>query len=460
MSLLLPSSTAFSAINKMSYAGCACICNGDEIAMSGDLVVVADAGKGLLFRYTPNGTFAGFIGSAIECKQAYPFRPIRIVSDGNQYHALNMAGKTVDIIGANGDRISSVSLLEAGLGSSIPVSLAYGDDTVFLGFSNGAVVACDYDLTVSARTEIPNVISIYHWSGRLYALTAKGEIRIFNDQLKEQASLDSFKHLPGFLNDPQDIFVDQSGNVWIADTGNKRIVVVWSDGTFSTWGETSKSYELNDMVGNPISGRQQVKLTPRRVAAQTDYFFISTPDHQSYSIPIGNLTRKQEFGIKHLISFRMSPDKYRKHQQYLWNLQQEMYPQTAIKVTIDSQIESIYVNGERMDASIDEVCRNNDSLWCLLDGVAGKTDNAFFNYREKDYLVFERENVTRDIQVAVIERLSGGNNPLQSEPVGRIAIMPEDLKVSIKLPKIQNDAVYVVSVFDNNGRFLDMFFVH
>lgn len=443
----------------MSYAGCACICNGDELALSGNLVVVADAGKGLLFRYTPNGTFAGFIGSAIDCKPSYPFKPTRIVWDGSQYHALNMAGKTIDTIGINGEQISSVSLLEAGLGSSTPTSLAYGNDMVFISFNNGTMVACDYELTISYKTTLTDVISMFFWSDKLYALTAKGTIQIYDSQLNALKSPLEFTSLPSFLKDPQDIFVDQSENIWIADTGNKRVVVFWSDGGFSTWGETAKSYESKEMAGNPISGKNISKLTPRRIVALDDFFFISTPDHQSFSIPIENLSKKQFFGSKHHMSLRMSLDKYRKHQQNLWELQQDMYPQTAVLVTIDNQNESVYINGKRIDASIEDVCGHDGNLSCFLENVDGKTDESLKHYIEQGYLVFERETVANEIQIVVVEKMSGANNPLQSEPVGRVAIMPQDLKASIKLPKPQIDSVFVASVFDNNGKFLDLFFV-
>lgn len=457
--LFAPLSTASSAINKMSYAGCACVCNGDELALSDNLVIVADAGKGLLFQYTPDGTFAGFIGSAINCKPAYPFKPTRIIFDGNQYHALNMASKTIDVIGTNGDRFSSVSLVEAGLGLSMPTSLAYGNDTVYLSFNNSKILACDYELTVSYESQLTNVVALFHRSDRLYALTSKGEVQTFDDQLKKLDTPASYSYLPGFLKDPQDIFVDLSDNIWIADTGNKRIVVLWSDGGFSTWGQTAKSYDLTDLSGDPISGKQNTPLVPRRVVALSDFFFISTPDHQSYSIPFENLTKKQEFGRKHLLSLRMSADKYRKHQQSLWNLQQDIYPQTAVMVTLDNQNESVFVNGNRIDASIDEICSNDDSISCILDNTDNKVYETVKFYTEQGHLVFERERASKDFIIVVINRISGGNNPLQTELLTRFAIMPEDLKASVKLPSIQKDTGYIASIFDNNGKFLDFFFI-
>ena len=48
----------------------------------------------------------------------------------------------------------------------------------------------------------------------------------------------------GSLNSPQGIALDQSGNVYVADTANNRIQVFSSDGTFITkWGEYSRLEE-------------------------------------------------------------------------------------------------------------------------------------------------------------------------------------------------------------------------
>lgn len=461
MALLMPLTNSYALINKMSYAGCTCVCNGDEmspVAGSG-LVIVADAGKGLMFRYTLNGTFAGYIGSAIECKPAYPFKPARIVSAGTQIHVLNMAGKTIDTIDSNGQQLSTMSLVEADLGSSTPTSYAFGNDINFISFVDGTIVSCEYDLTVINKIILEDVISLSYSNDLLYAMTSKGQIHIYNNDLEEQKSMPIFGYLPSFLKSPQDIFVDPQDNIWIADTGNSQVVVLWNDGTFSTWGQTAKSYELKEISGDPIAGKQTVKLAPRRVAASGGYFFISTADHQSFSIPVGNMTAKQQFGHKNVIKLRMSGDKYRKNIQQLWDLQQSLYPQTSILVATDDQAESVFINGTRVDAEIDDMLTDCDYLSCVLGKVNSATDESLSHYVEQGHVVFERENPAQDIIIACIDKLTGGTNPLQTEPAGRLAILPEDLKNSFKLPKLGQSSIYVVSIYNNNGKFMDFFFV-
>ncbi|NTU61379.1 MAG: hypothetical protein HGA95_03515, partial [Caldiserica bacterium] len=459
--LFLPFSNTYAAITKMSYAGCTCVCNGDEIspANNGSLVIVADAGKGLLFRYTLNGTFAGYIGSAIECKPAYPFKPIRIVSAGIQIHALNMAGKTIDTIGSNGELMSSMSLAEAGLAQSTPTSYAFGNDINFISFTDGTLVACEYDLTVIGKTKLENEVWLSYSNDKLYALTSKGRIHVFDNELKEQESLEIFKYLPAFLKNPQDIFVDLQDNIWIADTGNRRVVVLWNDGTFSTWGQTAKSYELKEISGDPVAGKPAAKLAPRRVAASGDYFFISTADHQSFSIPVENLTARQSFGHKYCIRLRMPGEKYRKNIEHLWDLQQNLYPQTSLMVTTDESDESIFINGIMVDASIDDMLTDCDYLSCILGNVDSQTDESLEHYTEKNYLVLERDNPGKDILIACIDKLAGGTNPLQTEPAGRVVMLPEDLKTSFKLPTLERNSIYVVSIYNNTGKFMDFFFV-
>lgn len=273
----MPFTNSYAVINKMSYAGCTCVCNGDEVApvAGNNLVIVADAGKGILFRYTVYGTFAGYVGSAIECKPTYPFKPSRIVSAGTQIHALNMAGKTIDTIGSNGERLSSMSLVEADLGSSTPTSFAFGNDINFISFVDGTLVACEYDLTIINKIKLEDAISLSFSNDLLYAMTSKGQIHIFNNELEEQKTLPSFTFLPSFLKNPQDIFVDPQNNIWIADTGNSRVVVLWDNGTFSTWGQTAKSYEAQEIAGGSNCRQTGIKTCTRRVSASGSYFYFN-----------------------------------------------------------------------------------------------------------------------------------------------------------------------------------------
>jgi hypothetical protein len=443
-------------IRQMSYAGCACVCNGDELAPAGSVVIVADAGKGLLFQYTSQGDFAGFIGSAIDCKQAFPFKPSRIVADGSNIYALNLADRSVVTMTRTGDVTNTSFLSDSELGTATPTSFACKEGIYYLSYQDG-IYACEYDLTIAFKVKITGVVSITCSDEKLYALTQKDGIKIFDLELKELKQPKQCSQIAPMLKNAQDIYVDGQENLWIADTGNKRIVVLWNDGTFSTWGENALSYEVRNIAGDPIFGIRQKTFSPRRVAASNGFFFISTPDHQSFSVPIQNLTKRQSFEQRHCYRFVMSGAKYRKNIEAIWELQQNLFPQSSVSVTLDDEKEYVSIDDTIVDVTVDEVLYGSQMLECQMKQLQRKSDEKVTFSTDKGYLVCEKPEPGKEIIIVKVYSLAGGTNPLQSEEVGRFIFVPDDLKVSFKLPQKAKDDIFLVMLSTNSGKFVDFY---
>jgi hypothetical protein len=455
---LLLNSQVLAAIKKMNYAGCTCKCNGDELAPDGNLVIVADSTQGLMFRYTGDGNFAGYIGSAIQCKPAFPFRPLKIVSGYDGIHALNIADRSVLQINAQGELVQKLPLGQAGLGSSTPSSYAWGNDLNFISFVNGDIVSCEYDLTLSNKINFPGVVSLSFSNNRLYALTSKGEVKVFTDQLEQVDAKDRFGWLTDSLKNPQDIFADDSDNVWIADTGNRRIIVLWTDATFSTWGDQAKSFESAQIAGDPILGNNQ-RLTPRRIVALDDFFFVTTPDHDAYSIPVANLSTRQDPTKRRFVKLAISPAHYRENLETIWNLQQELYPQTALTVEISDDAESVSINGLKVDDNPVDFITKTEIRECLT-GQFGTSYAGGFSVSSSGGAI--QVKATKELDQMVIVRLysvSGGTRPLILESLDRGVLSPYDKNLSFVARNKPGDSIFLVTATADNGMFLDFYWL-
>lgn len=452
--LLLLTTNVSAAIKKMNYAGCTCKCNGDELAPDGNLLIVADSSQGLMFHYSPDGNFAGYIGSAIQCKPSFPFRPLKIVAAYDGIHALNISDRSVLQINAQGELVQKFPLNEADLGSSTPSSYAWGDDLNFISFVNGDIVSCEYDLTLANKTTLPDVISLSHSNERLYALTSKGQVKVFTDTLEPVEVKGKFDWLPESLRNPQDIYVDSSDNVWIADTGNRRIVVLWNDGTFSTWGDQAKSFENTEITGDPILGNSD-RFSPRRVAAMDDFFFITTGDHSAYSIPIANLSTRQDLNQRRVIKLVMTSPHYKENMETIWNLQQQMYPQISLTVEISEDAESVVVNGQKVDDyPVDFITDDDFREICLADHVGVKPASGF-SVTASNGAVYVKCSKELDQMVFVkLYSVTGGTRPLIQEKQTEGVITPDDKTITLDAKK-SVDSIYLVTLTAGNGQFLD-----
>ena len=438
----------------MNYAGCTCKCNGDELAPDGNLLIVADSSQGLMFHYSPDGNFAGYIGSAIQCKPSFPFRPLKIVAAYDGIHALNISDRSVIQINTQGELVQKYPLNEADLGSSIPSSYAWGYDLNFISFVNGDIVSCEYDLTLDNKTNLTDVISLSHSNERLYALTSKGQVKVFTDTLEPVETNGRFDWLQESLRNPQDIFVDASDNVWIADTGNRRIVVLWADGTFSTWGDQAKSFENSEIVGDPILGNSD-RLTPRRVAAMDDFFFITTPDHSAYSIPIADLSTRQSPNQRRMIKLAMTAGHYRENLEAIWNLQQEMYPQTALTVEISEEAESVSINGLKVDDyPVDFITNADFRAICLGDHIGVSTASGFSLTASNGAIYVKCSKELEQMVFVKLYSVSGGSRPFYSEKQAEGVLTPDVKSIALDAKKT-GDSIFLVTLTAGNGQFLD-----
>lgn len=443
--------TSLASIKLMTYAGCGCVCHGDELATDGNLITVCDNTQQLMFHYTPDGGFAGFVGSAIKCKPAFPFRPQRIQVSNSQIHSLNMADRSYTVIGSNGEIQSKITMAEAGFGKENPVSLAVGDSYTYLCFTSGKVVACEYDLSVTFEASVKNPASMSWSEGKLYILSQNGEISIFDEELNKIETPKLWDEIGKTLKQPEDVYANESG-LWIADTGNNRVVVLWHEGGWASWGGQARSFEITKISGDPIlaEGKQ---MRPRRVLATNDFFYITTPDHEAFSIPRENLS-ETHFGLdRHKLDLLMTEETYSQNIEKIWALQQKCFPRTAVCVQIADE-SSVFIDSEHAKASVDEVLNDCDLLKCLLEEKTSEIDHPFTLKREGDTLVLTSSTDDHEMAILKIFKVSGGQKPLITELFSRKALESGESKITASIPKLSAGSIYLATIETDSGKFL------
>lgn len=436
----------------MTYAGCGCVCHGDELATDGNLITVCDNNQQLMFHYTQDGGFAGFVGSAIKCKPAFPFKPQRIQVANSQIHSLNMADRSYTVIGSNGEILSKTQLSEAGFGKENPVSLAVGDYYTYLCFTSGKVVACEYDLTVTFEATSDNPVSTSWSGGKLFILSGNGSISVFDEELNRLETPKLWSEMAKTFRQPQDLYADESGNVWIADTGNNRVVVLWSEGGWASWGSQAKSFEITKISGDPILGEGK-PLKPRRVIATNDFLFITTPDHEAFSIPKENLSETR-FGLdRHKLDLIMTEDAYSENIEKIWTLQQKCFPRIAVCVQI-AQDSSVFIDGEHAKVDVTEVLNDCELLTCLLEEKTPPVNHPFSVKREGDSLILNSSAEDHEMAILKVYRVSGGSKPLITELLTRKVLESGETKVTASIQKLSAGSAYLATVETDSGKFL------
>ncbi len=84
--------------------------------------------------------------------------------------------------------------------------------------------------------------------GEILVLDSKhGLVKFFGEDLKFKRSFAGVGSSPGLLNTPQAMALDESGNIWVADTGNHRIQEFSPDG------------KLISLIGKPGAGPDEFK---------------------------------------------------------------------------------------------------------------------------------------------------------------------------------------------------------
>jgi hypothetical protein len=331
-------------IARMGFGWCYCTIRGTLVTTMNDRVIVTDSNMGRMFLFTLDGHFAGHLGNADECKKDPTFIPSSVCYGGNNIYACCLqehAVKRYDHFGALQEKVTSKEL---GFDGKNPINMAFGTNYFYVVFEGGKIASFEKDWSLVKTIDFEATSCVFK-QDKLY-VTGKGQVVVFNEELEELEKMGSQGKGLGQLDNPSALSVDESGNVWVADTGNDRVQVFYKSGGFAVWGQTASSLGQENPGEDPISGRQS-PFKPTSIDVSEDFFYVAQPDPgQAWAVPKGLVSRKWKNSSLSLVIFEVSKKTYSKYVLPVWRIQQALYPKALVCVVETEGDEKIILDGQ------------------------------------------------------------------------------------------------------------------
>ncbi len=329
----------------MNFGWCHCSFSGSQVAVMDEKVIVADKSMGRMFLFTLDGHHTGGLGEADKCTKDLSFQPIDVAFADNQVFATDKATKALKRFNKLGELTETITSKVLGQDGKQPYSFAAGNDYYYIGFEGGPLVAYEKDFTEVARLDI-FAVSMSCGKDALWIVAKDGKVLKAEHDLKDPEPFGSKGAYLGQLDGPVFVREDEAGNLWVAESGNKRVQVFWSDGRVSVWGVTTTDWGSPNIGEDPIEGRfPSSPITCVDVSDEYFYVVEGSLDPKAFAVPKSMLGSKWIDTSCHVLEIRLTSKSYNQYAKNLWSLQQALYPKVAICVFLAEE-DAIYLDGK------------------------------------------------------------------------------------------------------------------